>query len=162
MEAWSRRSPLLPDSLGRERLRLAVSMKATFARPFAEKAEKVARGGHAFAFNAKMTQTRRLACGELEQMDNRPGLTTLFFDTLVLSMTVNAVVAVRLTKIAFGVVDPKSEGSLMVAEKIDAAAEATFAAARSFAAGEPHHAAGRAVAVYKRRVERNLRRLTSG
>ncbi|RTL89971.1 MAG: hypothetical protein EKK29_01940 [Hyphomicrobiales bacterium] len=94
-------------------------------------------------------------------MDNRPGLTTLLSDTLVLTMAVNAVIAVRLAKIAVGAVDPKHEGTLMVAEKIDAATEATFAAARSFVAGEPHHAAGRAVAVYKRRVERNLRRLTS-
>ncbi len=94
-------------------------------------------------------------------MDDRPGLTTLFSDALMLGVAANAVIAVRLTKIAFGVVDPNHEGSLMVAEKIDAAAEATFAAARSFVDGEPQHAAGRAVAVYKRRVERNLRRLTS-
>jgi hypothetical protein len=95
-------------------------------------------------------------------MDNRPGLTTLLSDTLVLSVAANAVIAVRLTKMAFGVVDPNREGTLMVAEKIDAAAAATLEAARSFAAGEPHHAAGRAVAIYKKRVERNLRRLTSG
>ncbi|WP_363347761.1 hypothetical protein [Methylocystis echinoides] len=95
-------------------------------------------------------------------MNNRPGLTTLLSDTLVLSVAANAVIAVRLTKMAFGVVDPNREGTLMVAEKIDAAAEATLEAARSFAAGEPHHAAGRAVAIYKKRVERNLRRLTSG
>lgn len=95
-------------------------------------------------------------------MDSRPGLTTLFSDAFALSLTAHAVIAVRLTKIALGVVDPKQESSLMVAEKIDAATEATMAAARSFAAGEPHHAAGRAVAVYRRRVERNLKRLTRG
>ncbi len=95
-------------------------------------------------------------------MDNRPDLTTLFTDAFVLGFAANAVIAVRLTKIAFGVVDPNREGTLMVSEKIDAATEATFAAARSFALGEPHHAAGRAVAVYKKRVERNLRRLTRG
>jgi hypothetical protein len=95
-------------------------------------------------------------------MDNKPGLATLFVDTLALSMTANAVIAVRITKMAFGVVDPSREGSLMVAEKIDAAAEASLAAARAIAAGEAHHAAGRAVAVYKRRVDRNLRRLTGG
>ncbi len=94
-------------------------------------------------------------------MDDKPGLTTLFSDALMLSVAANAVIAVRLTKIAFGVVDPSREGRLMVVEKIDAAAEATVAAARSFAAGEPHHAPGRAIAVYKRQVERNLRRLTS-
>lgn len=95
-------------------------------------------------------------------MTDKPGLTTLFTDALALSMTANAVIAVRLTKMAFGVVDPKREGNLMVAEKIDAAAEATFAAARAIVTGEPHHAAGRAVRVYKKRVDRNLRRLTRG
>jgi hypothetical protein len=95
-------------------------------------------------------------------MDNKHGLATLFVDTLALSMAANAVIAVRLSKMAFGVVDPGREGSLMVAEKIDAATEASLAAARAIVAGEPHHAAGRAVAVYKRRVDRNLRRLTGG
>lgn len=95
-------------------------------------------------------------------MDSKSGLTTLFVDTLALSVTANAVIAMRLTQMAFGVVDPKHESSLMVAEKIDAAAEASMAAARAIAAGEAHHAAGRAVAVYKRRVDRNLRRLSGG
>jgi hypothetical protein len=95
-------------------------------------------------------------------MNSNPGLTTLFADTIALSMAANAVIAVRLTQMAFGVVDPNHEGSLMIAEKIDAATEASFAAARSFVAGEPHHAAGRAVAIYKSKVDLNLRRLTRG
>lgn len=95
-------------------------------------------------------------------MTDKPGLATLFADTLAMSMTAHAVIAVRLTKMAFGVVDANHEGTLMVAEKIDAATEATFAAAQSIATGEAHHAAGRAVAVYKRCVDHNLRRLTSG
>lgn len=95
-------------------------------------------------------------------MRRRSGLETFFADAVALTMASNTVIAVRLFKIALGVVDPHSEGPLMVAEKIDAATEASFAAARSIAAGEPHHAAGRAVAVYRRRVDRNLRRLTRG
>jgi hypothetical protein len=95
-------------------------------------------------------------------MPNKSGFATLLVDTLAMSVTANAVIAVRLTKMSLGVVDPNHESALMVAEKIDAAAEATFAAARSIAFGEPHHAAGRAVAVYRERVDRNLRRLTRG
>jgi hypothetical protein len=94
-------------------------------------------------------------------MSSQPGFAKIFSDTISMSFTANTVIAMRLTKIAFGAVDPNRESSLMVAEKIDAAAEASFAAARAIVAGEGHHAAGRAVAVYKRRVERNLRRLTS-
>jgi hypothetical protein len=93
-------------------------------------------------------------------MPNKSGFGTLFVDTLAMSVAANAVIAVRLTKMTFGIVDPNHEGALMIAEKIDAASEATFAAARSIALGEPHHAAGRAVAVYRERVDRNLRRLT--
>jgi hypothetical protein len=95
-------------------------------------------------------------------MDSRPDLATLFVETLTLSMAANAVIAVRLSKMAFGVVDLSREGPLMVAEKVDAAIEASLAAAQSVVVGEAHHAAGRAVAVYKRKVDRNLRRLTSG
>lgn len=93
-------------------------------------------------------------------MDSKSGLTTLFADTLALSVAANTVIAMRITKMAFGGVDPNRESSLMVVEKIDAAAEASIAAARAIATGNAHDAAGLAVAVYKRRVERNLRRLT--
>ncbi len=95
-------------------------------------------------------------------MFSKPGLTTLFSDAFAMSVAANAVIAVRLTKMAFGAVDPHRESGLMVVEKFDAASEATFAAARAIAMGEGHHAAGRAIAVYKRRVDRNLRRLTDG
>jgi len=92
-------------------------------------------------------------------MPNKPGLATLFVDTLAMSVAANAVIAMRLTKMSLGVVDLKQEGVLMISEKIDAATEATLAAARSIAVGEPHHAAGRAIAVYRRQVDQNLRRL---
>ena len=92
-------------------------------------------------------------------MPNKSGYATLLVDTLAMSVAANAVIAMRLTQMSFGVVDP-NEGVLMVAEKFDAAAEASLAAARSFALGEPHHAAGRAVAVYREKVDRNYRRLT--
>ncbi|PPD43708.1 MAG: hypothetical protein CTY15_09220 [Methylocystis sp.] len=95
-------------------------------------------------------------------MHGKPGFTTLFSDAFTMSVAANAVIAVRLTKMAFGVVDPHHESGLMVAEKLDAATEATMAATVAIFSGEAHHAAGCAVAVYKRRVDRNLRRLTSG
>ena len=93
-------------------------------------------------------------------MTNKSGLATLFVDTLAMSVAANAVIAMRLTQMTLGGLDPNREGVLMVAEKFDAAAEATFAAARSIATGEAHHAAGRAMAVYRKRVDHNLRRLT--
>ncbi len=61
-------------------------------------------------------------------MNSRPDLATLFMDTLTLSLAANAVIAVRLSKMAFGVVDPSREAPLMVLEKVDAAIEASLAA----------------------------------
>lgn len=101
-----------------------------------------------------------LTFGHGGNMPNRPGIATLFVDALAMSVAANAVIAMRVTQMTFGVVDPKHEGALMVAEKFDTAAEATFAAARSIATGEPQYAAGRAVAIYRRRVDQNLQRLT--
>lgn len=90
------------------------------------------------------------------------GMARIVTETFALSVAANTVIAMRLTQMAFGTVDPQHEGGLMVTEKIDAATEATLAAARSFALGEADKAAGRAIAVYKRRVDGNLRRLTRG
>jgi hypothetical protein len=121
-----------------------------------------ALSGPGFAFLSEGRQTCPPTAGEKKDMTSKPGLTKLFTDTISMSVAANTVIAVRLTKMALGVVDPKHEGVLMVSEKIEAATEATFEAARSFAAGEGHRAAGRAVAVYKKRVDGNLRRLTKG
>lgn len=93
---------------------------------------------------------------------SKPGLPRLFADALAMSMQAQTVIAMRLTKIALGGLDARHESKLMVTEKVEAAAEATMQAALSVAAGQPHRAAGRAMAVYRKRVDRNLRRLTRG
>lgn len=49
-----------------------------------------------------------------------------------------------------------------MSEKIRAAANASIAAAISVATGQPHLAADRALSVYSKRVNRNLRRLSKG
>ena len=100
--------------------------------------------------------------GATRRMNSKSDLVTLYADAFALSLTAHAVIAVRLTKMAFGAVDPNRESSLMVSEKYDAAAEATLTAAHSIASGEGHYAAARAMAVYRRRVERNIQRLTGG
>lgn len=89
-------------------------------------------------------------------------LTNLFTETVAMSWAAHTVIAMRLTKIAFGGVDATRESRLMVTEKVEAAAEATLQAAQSLLTGQAHRAPGRAMAVYKKRVKRNLRRLTNG
>lgn len=100
-------------------------------------------------------------------MFSKPGPATMFADTLAMSAdtlamsyAANIVIAMRLTRMTLGTVDPHREGALMVSEKIDAATEATMAIARSFMGGQPGLAPSRAMAVYNRRVRLNLDRLT--
>jgi len=84
----------------------------------------------------------------------------LFSDAFKMSFLANQVIGLRLMKIAAGGAHGKRESELMVSEKIEAAAEASLAAATSMATGQPHRAAEHALAVYTKRVNGNLRRLT--
>lgn len=86
----------------------------------------------------------------------------LFFDTLALGMSANTVIALRVAKLARGGAAANSESKRMVAEKVTAAAEAGLKAAGGMATGKPERAAGHAIAVYQKRVNANLRRLTKG
>lgn len=100
-------------------------------------------------------------------MFSKPGPATMFAntlamsaDTLAMSYAANMVIAMRLTRMTLGTVDPRHEGALMISEKFDAAAEATLAVAQSLMSGQPGLAPSRAMAVYDRRVRHNLDRLT--
>ncbi|MGD9542732.1 MAG: hypothetical protein AB7F41_11915 [Methylocystis sp.] len=86
----------------------------------------------------------------------------LFSDALKMSLAANQVIGLRLIKIATGGARGRRESKLMVEEKIRAAADASMEAAMSVAAGQPHLAANRALSVYSKRVNRNLRRLKKG
>ena len=93
-------------------------------------------------------------------MFNKPGPASMIADAMAFSYAAHMVIAMRLTKMTLGAVDPRQEGALMVSEKIDAATEATLAVARSLMSGEAGLAPARAMAVYNRRVRHNLDRLT--
>lgn len=79
-----------------------------------------------------------------------------------MGMAANQVIALRLMKIATGAPDAKRESALMVREKMHAAAEAGMEAARAVMTGKPHRAPHKALDAYKKRVDRNLRRLSKG
>jgi hypothetical protein len=91
---------------------------------------------------------------------SRSKMNKLFSDAFKMSFAANQVIGLRLLKIATGGAHGKRESELMVSEKIEAAAEASLAAATSMATGQPHLAAEHALAVYTKRVNGNLRRLT--
>ena len=81
-------------------------------------------------------------------------------DALKLGVTANAVIALRMAKLAKGGRAAKVESKLMVAEKIAAAQKAALAASHDVAAGRVHRAPARAMAIYQKRVLKNLRRLS--
>ncbi len=91
---------------------------------------------------------------------SRLRMNKLFSDTLKMGFVANQVIGLRLMKLATGGARGRRESKLMVDEKIKAAADASIEAAMSVAAGHPHRAADRALAVYAKRVNRNLRRLS--
>jgi hypothetical protein len=91
---------------------------------------------------------------------DRSGMNKIFSDTLRMGFVANQVISLRLMKIASGGARGRRESRLMVVEKIKAAADASLAAATSMATGQPHRAADRALAVYAKRVNRNLWRLS--
>ena len=84
----------------------------------------------------------------------------LFSDTLKMGFVANQVIGLRLMKIVTGGARGRRESRLMIDEKIKAAADANIEAAMSVAAGQPHRAADRALAVYAKRLNRNLWRLS--
>lgn len=92
----------------------------------------------------------------------RSGMNKLLSDMLKMGVAANQVIALRLMKIAMGGPRGKRESKLMVDEKIKAAADAGMEVAMSIATGQAHRAPGRALAAYKKRVNRNLRRLSKG
>jgi len=75
-----------------------------------------------------------------------------------LGLEAGEVIGLRLLQAAFGLAR-HDEAQLMITEKAQAALDAQFLIAGSVMAGEAHLAPARAVALYRRRVQANLRRL---
>jgi hypothetical protein len=82
-------------------------------------------------------------------------------DMARLSVESGSVIGLRLMRMASGSVDSQAETALMVSEKAKAAWDAQFLFARSVLTGKGHLAPSRTVALYRRRVQANQRRLAS-
>lgn len=80
--------------------------------------------------------------------------------SFALFLDCQAVVALRLARLAGGGAVAAREASRMVQEKFEAALEAQLAAGAAIAAGKPALAFGRAATAYRRRVSANRRRLS--
>lgn len=83
-------------------------------------------------------------------------------DAMMLGLESQSVIGLRLLKAAMGGEAAQKEAGLMVAEKAQAVVDAQMVLARSALAGEAHLGPGRALALYRRRVQANRRRLGKG
>lgn len=84
----------------------------------------------------------------------------LWTDTAMMGVEAQQVIALRMWKAAMGGAAAVGEAERMVTEKAQAAFDAQRIIASSAMAGAPHLAAERAVALYRRRVRANRRRLS--
>lgn len=81
---------------------------------------------------------------------------------MMLGLESQSVIGLRLIKAAMGGEAAQREAALMFTEKAQAMVEAQFVIAESALAGQPHLGPGRAVALYRKRVQDNQRRLGRG
>jgi hypothetical protein len=87
---------------------------------------------------------------------------SLSMDALRLGFESQSVIGLRMAKAAWGGPAAQDEARLMVTEKAQAAVDAQFVLAKSLLSGEGHLAPARAMALYRRRVRANQRRLSKG
>jgi hypothetical protein len=87
---------------------------------------------------------------------------SLSIDALSLALEVHSVIGLRMMKAAWGGAAARDEGCLMITEKAKAVMDAQFLFASSLMAGQGALAPARAVALMRRRVQANQRRLTRG
>jgi hypothetical protein len=83
----------------------------------------------------------------------------LSWDMMQLTVEANSVIALRTLKMATGGAGANEEINLMVSEKVQAAMDAQFEMTKAAMAGRTDGPA-KAVALYRRRVRANQKRLT--
>jgi hypothetical protein len=87
---------------------------------------------------------------------------SLSMDAMRLGFEAQSVIGLRLAKAAWGGAAAQDEAQLMVCEKTQAAIDAQVVLATSLLSGQGHLGPARAVALYRRRVKANQRRLLGG
>jgi hypothetical protein len=89
-----------------------------------------------------------------------PTLWDLTLDAFVLGIEAQQVIALRMAKFALGADPHGEEARRMVTEKAKAAMEAQMGVVQAMATGDVAGASGRVLAVYRREVRANRRRLS--
>ncbi|HZK99164.1 MAG TPA: hypothetical protein VFC47_04625 [Caulobacteraceae bacterium] len=83
-------------------------------------------------------------------------------DAMQLTLEAQSVIGMRMAKAAWGGAAAQDEAALMITEKTKAAIDAQFVLAKSMMEGQGHLGPARAMAMYRRRVQANQRRLSRG
>lgn len=83
-------------------------------------------------------------------------------DAVRLGFEAQAVIGLRVARAVAGGPAAEAEAHLMIAEKTRALLDTQLLFARSMIAGEGHLAPARALALYRRRIQANQRRLAKG
>ena len=87
---------------------------------------------------------------------------SLSMDAMCLGLEAQSVIGLRMAKAAWGGASAQDEAQLMLTEKAKAAVDAQFVLASSVMTGEAHLGPARAMALLRRRVQANRRRLSAG
>ena len=87
---------------------------------------------------------------------------SLTVDAMRLGMEAQSVIGLRMAKAAWGGTAAQDEAERMVCEKAKAAVDAQMVFATSLLSGQGHLGPARAMALYRRRVQANQRRLLKG
>src|SRR5450432_1532259 len=87
---------------------------------------------------------------------------SLSMDAMRLGFEAQSVIGLRLAKAAWGGAAAQDEAHLMVCEKAQAVLDDQVVLATSVMSGQGHLGPARAVALYRRRVKANQRRLLNG
>jgi hypothetical protein len=104
---------------------------------------------------------RRLARRNTMKTRRNPWF-TLSRDAMMLGLEAQSVIGLRMMKAAMGGEAAQLEATLMVAEKAKAVVDVQMMLAKCALAGEAHLGPSRALALYRRRVQANQRRLGKG
>ena len=83
-------------------------------------------------------------------------------DAMMLGLEAQTVIGLRMMKAVIGGEAAQHEATLMVAEKAQAVVDVQMLLTNSTLAGEAHLGPGRALALYRSRVQANQRRLGAG
>ena len=87
---------------------------------------------------------------------------SLSMDAMALGFEAQSVIGLRMAKAAWGGPAAQDEAQLMVSEKAQAVMDAQVVLATSLLSGQGHLGPARAMALYRRRVKANQRRLLKG